>query len=125
MGRRLLGLRYAVTTDAADTSIIWRLILLIRDADLVSVCWMNPLRIFAGQESNASSLWWLTIIRAAVNFGSAPATKRSLAPLRWELIFSIRLPPKGLIFFWTRLARPYDLRSSAIRKVKRATITSV
>jgi hypothetical protein len=28
----------------ADTFIIWRLILLIRDADSVSVCWMNACR---------------------------------------------------------------------------------
>src|SRR4030095_3187153 len=93
MGRRSLGSCYAVTMDAADTSIIWRSILLTRDMDLVSVCWMNPLRICAGRESNASLLWWLTIIRGAVNFGSAPATKRSLAPSRWELTFSIGLTP--------------------------------
>ena len=34
MGRRSLGLRYAVTMDAAATSIIWRLILLIRGRGL-------------------------------------------------------------------------------------------
>src|SRR4030095_4274693 len=112
MGPRSLGSRYAVTMDAADTSIILRLILLTRDADLVSVCWMNRLRICAGPESNALLLWWLTIIRAAVNFGVDAVGRTFRAQSVWELIFSIRLPPKGLIFFSTRVAKPYDLRSS-------------
>jgi hypothetical protein len=44
MGPRLLASPYAVTMDAADISIIWRLILPIGDADSVSVCWMNAYR---------------------------------------------------------------------------------
>src|ERR671918_523927 len=94
MGRRSLGLRYAVSMDAADTSIIWRLTQLIGAADLASVCWMNPLLVCAGPGSSASLSWWLRIIQSAVNFGSALASKRFLARSRWELIFSIRLTSK-------------------------------
>src|SRR5206468_2883418 len=87
MGQRLLVSRYAVMMDAADTFIIWRLILPIGDADSVSVCWMNAWRVCGGSGSSASLSWWRTIIRAAANFGSAAAGKRSPALSRWELIF--------------------------------------
>src|SRR5260370_14023279 len=87
MGPRLLASRYAATMDAAGTSIIWQLILFIRDGDSVSVCWMNVWRVCAGPGSSASLSWWPTIIRAPVISGSAAAGRRSPAPSRWQLIF--------------------------------------
>src|SRR5216683_7241171 len=90
MGPRLWASRYAVMMDAADTSIIWPLILLIRDADSVSVWWMNAWRAYAGPGSNGSLSWWPTIIRAAVNSGRPAAGQRSPASSRWELIFRMQ-----------------------------------
>src|SRR6266404_8097188 len=90
MDRRLLASPYAVTMDAAGTFIIWRLILLIRDGESVSVYSTSAWRVCAALVSSASLSGWPTIIRAAVNFGSGAAGKRSPGPSRWELIFSGR-----------------------------------
>src|SRR5256885_704931 len=90
MDPRLLASRCAVTMDAADTSIIWRVSLLVRGADSVTVYWMNAWRVYAASASSASLLWSPTITLAAVNFGSAAAGKRSLAPSQWGLIFRRR-----------------------------------
>src|SRR6266705_2711447 len=104
MGRGRLASHYAVMMDAADTFIIWRLILLIRDADSVSVWWMNAWRVYAGSGSSASLSWWPTIIRAVVNSGSDAAGQRSPASYRWELI--LRLSDLAAVF-----PLPWSLKS--------------
>src|SRR5437868_15377867 len=97
MGQRLLASRYAVTMDAADTSIISRLILLIRDADSVSVCWMNAWRVYARPGSSASLSWWPTIIRAAAAFGVDVVGRTFRAQSVWELTFRMfGLPDFGI-----------------------------
>src|SRR6266496_4378166 len=89
MGPRLLASRYAVMMDAADTSITWPLILLIRDADSVSVWWMNAWRAYAGPGSSGSLSWWPTIIRAAVAFGVAVGGRTFRERSLWESMSKI------------------------------------
>src|SRR6266404_153013 len=90
MGRRLLASRYAAMMDTADTSIIWRLILFIRDVDSESVWWMNAWRVYAAPSLSESLSWWPAIIRAPVNFGVDVVGRRLPTSSRWELIFSGR-----------------------------------
>src|SRR5437762_3239435 len=126
MGPGLLALRYAVTMATADTFIIWRLILLIRDADSVSVCWMNACGVCVGPKSSASLSWWPMIIRAPVNSGSAAATKRSPAPSRWELIFRC-FNPNGVLIAppaYIAQASPNDLYMRRIGSLTRGRTTA-
>src|SRR5438445_10420231 len=90
MDRRLSWLRYAVMMDTADTSIIWRLILLIRDTASVNVCLMNASTACAAPASSESSSCSPTIIGAAVNFGVIMTSSKYPAQLQWELIYSRR-----------------------------------
>src|SRR5438093_10881839 len=89
MDRRLLGLRYAVMMDTGDTSIIWRLILLIRDTASVNVCLMNASTACDAPASSESSSWSPTIIGADVNFVVAMNSRKSPAQSHWALIISL------------------------------------
>ena len=73
--------------DDVDTFTIWQLIPLIRDEDLVSVCWMNASMACAELECNALLSWWQAITGAAQNSGSVTAGRKFRALFRWELMF--------------------------------------
>src|SRR5947207_8407436 len=87
MDRQLSAWQCAVTTDAADTFITWRLISAIADTDLVSVWYRNAWTDYAGLASHALLFWWPTTIWAVLNSGSAPAGRISPARCRWELMY--------------------------------------
>src|SRR5882724_3407448 len=87
MDRQLSASLCAVTTDAADTFIMLRLIRPIADTDWVSVWCRNAWTDYAGLASCARLSLWPTTILGALNSGSAPAGRISQARCRWELMF--------------------------------------